>query len=183
MFCSNCGTPIYDGAKFCTACGAPVASVTVQPQTQVINADRVQPGPVVTSAAPKLPTNFALGKMFWLGILTFGIYPVVMMIKMSSYINRIARPYDGIRTMSYALIYFVFSWLTFGVLPIVWMHKFCGRIGRELRRRGIQYGFGARTFWIWGVVGSLYVVGGFIFIHKLCTAMNCLCADYNAKGV
>lgn len=34
MYCMNCGKPLKDGARFCTACGAPVQPVGTQ-QTEV----------------------------------------------------------------------------------------------------------------------------------------------------
>ena len=30
--------------------------------------------------------------------------------------------------------------------------------------------------------GSFILVGEFVYFHKLCTAMNLLCEDYNAKA-
>jgi hypothetical protein len=84
--------------------------------------------------------------------------------------------------MHYALVTFIFSWLTLGIVPLVWSHKISGRIGRELVRRNIRYGFGARTFWLWNVLGSLIIVGPYIYTHKLMSAMNRLARDYNARG-
>ena len=52
----------------------------------------------------------------------------------------------------------------------------------DLRRRGIAYDFDASTFWLWGVLGSLIVVGPFIYTHKLLKAMNLLAANYNIRG-
>ena len=56
------------------------------------------------------------------------------------------------------------------------------RIGAELGRRGINYSFGASDYWLWNVVGSLIVVGPFIFFNKLFTAMNMLSENYNVNG-
>ena len=77
---------------------------------------------------------------------------------------------------------FVFSWLTFGIAPIVWSHKIAARIGGELRRRGIDYSFGAGSFWGWNVLGSLIVVGPLVYLHKLLKAMNKLSMHYNVNG-
>jgi len=46
----------------------------------------------------------------------------------------------------------------------------------------VDYQFGAGTFWGWGILGSLILVGPFIYTHKLLTAMNRLSADYNVNG-
>lgn len=130
----------------------------------------------------QLRTNRGLAKFFLLGLITFGIYPLVVMCHISEEINIIAQKHDGKHTMHFALIYFLFSVLTLGIAPIVWTHRICARIGDELRRRGVDYDFGASTFWCWEVLGSLIVVGPFIFVHKWMKAMNLLNADYNQKG-
>ena len=69
-----------------------------------------------------------------------------------------------------------------GIVPLVWAHRFSNRVGSELLRRNLPYQFNAGTFWLWNVLGSLIVVGPFVYTHKLLTAMNMLCTDYNAKG-
>ena len=136
------------------------------------------------NAAPffKLKTNRGLLKYILLSIITFGIYPLVLMSCISSDINIIASKYDGKKTMHFCLVAFIFSWLTFGIVPIVWYHKISARIGKELTRRGISYSFGAGSFWGWNVLGSFIVVGPFIYLHKLCKAMNLLSENYNING-
>ena len=130
----------------------------------------------------KLKTNRGLLKFILLTFITFGIYPLVIMSAVSTDINIIATRYDGKKTMHFCLLVFIFSWLTFGIAPIVWYHRISARIGKELARRGIAYSFGAGSFWGWDILGSLIVVGPFIYMHKLFRAMNLLSADYNAKG-
>lgn len=134
------------------------------------------------NTAYKLKTNRGLLKYIIFTIITFGIYPLVMMSIISSDINLIASKYDGKKTMHYCLVAFIFSWLTLGIVPIVWFHKLSARIGNELARRGIAYSFGAGSFWGWNVLGSLIVVGPFIYIHKLLKAMNLLGENYNING-
>ena len=56
------------------------------------------------------------------------------------------------------------------------------RVGDELRRRNIDYQFGAKTFWLWNVLGSLILVGPFVFVHKLMKAMNRINGDFNRRG-
>ena len=129
-----------------------------------------------------LTTNFSLAKYFWLGLVTLGIYDIVMLTKISNAINTAASPYDGKKTMNYLLVIFVFSWLTLGIVPIVWYHKISGRIGRELQRRGINYNFGAKTYWLWNILGACIICGPFIYIHKLSTSMNLIDGDFNTNG-
>lgn len=132
--------------------------------------------------AKQLKTNRGLLKYILLSLVTFGIYPLVVMSTISTDINLIASRYDGKKTMHYCLLVFIFTGLTLGIAPIVWSHRISARIGNELSRRGISYSFGADTFWLCNVLGSLIVVGPFIYMHKFLKAMNLLCEDYNAKG-
>lgn len=129
-----------------------------------------------------LRTNRGLLKFILLSFITLGIYPIVCFSHISSEINWVATKHDGRHTMHYCLVFFIFSWLTLGIVPLVWSHNICDRMGDELHTRRIDYSFGAGTFWGWGIVGSLIVIGPFIFLHKFFKAMNLINADYNAKG-
>lgn len=143
-----------------------------------------------TQAAPgfapqrpaQLKTNRGLLKFILLSIITLGIYGLVVMSSVSNDINLIAGRYDGKRTMHYCLLIFIVGPITLGIGTIVWFHKISARIGAELGRRGINYGFGAADFWLWNVLGSLIVVGPFIYYHKLFVAMNKLSENYNVNG-
>ena len=136
-----------------------------------------------TSNAPSkpIPTKYSLAAMIFLGIITFGIYPLVKLCIMSVNINVIASKYDGKKTMFYILA-MLLSCVTLGIFALVWYTKFSGRIGDELNRRGLPYSFGAKDFWLWFFLGSLIIVGPFIYIHKLCKSMKMLSEDYNARG-
>ena len=127
-------------------------------------------------------TNYGMLKLILLSMITFGIYGLVVFSNMSTDINVIASKYDGKKTMHYCLLVFIFSWLTLGIAPIVWYHRLSARIGKELTRRGIAYRFGAGSFWGWTLLGSLIFVGPFVYLHKLCKAMNLLGEDYKVNG-
>lgn len=132
--------------------------------------------------AVQLPTNRGMLKLVLLGILTFGIYPLVINSKMSENINAIASRYDGKNTMHYCLLFFIVGPLTLGIGYLVWNHRFCSRIGNELLRRNLPYSFGAGSFWLWSILGIIIVIGPFIYLHKFCKAMNYLAMDYNERG-
>ena len=131
---------------------------------------------------PALKTNRSLLKMALLGFITFGIYNVVILSQMSEEINQVATRHDGRKTMHYCLIFFLLGPITGGIANFIWFHRFSRRIGQELQARRIYYAFGADTYWLWNVLGSLILVGPFIYTHRLCTAMNYLNANYNAIG-
>ena len=135
-----------------------------------------------TAPVAQLKTNRGLIKLILLSLITFGIYPLVLWSSVSNDINTIATRYDGKKTTHYLLMAFVFSWLTFGISPIVWNHKISARIGNELKRRGINYSFGAGSFWGWCVLGSLIGIGPLVYTHKQLKAMNKLSEHYNVYG-
>lgn len=161
QYCKKCGAQLADEAVVCGECGC-----------------------AVTSNAPvgQLKTNKSLLKYILLSLITFGIYGIVVMSSVSNDINIIASRYDGKKTMHFCLLTFVIAPITFGIAAFVWYHKLSNRIKNELARRGIDYSFGAGTFWGWGILGSLIVVGPFIYIHKLFKATNLLCKNYNVNG-
>lgn len=140
------------------------------------------------SQAPNIPparqlkTNRSLIKLILLPLITLGIYSIVFYTSAANDLNTIASRYDGKKTMHYCLLFFIVAPLTLGIGAIVWFHKISARMGDELRRRGIAYDFGASDFWLWNVLGSLIVVGPFIYMYKFIKAMNLLAANYNVNG-
>ena len=135
----------------------------------------------VGGPAYRCATNRAWWKMLLLGLITFGIYDICIWCKMSSDINIVASRYDGKRTMHY----FEMSYLapfTLGIYMFVWFHQFSNRLGDELRRRGIGYYISAKDFWLWSILGSLILVGPFVYLHKVCKAVNLINEHYNING-
>ena len=211
MKCSYCGTETAGWQLFCPCCGTRQAkpeevayrSAPVQPviseETQVLSfpePDFMVPEiseeeaaaefpdiPAFSDPSPALllPVKRGLAKMFFLGILTLGIYPTVIWGRLVQEVNIVCSRYDGERTMSYFGMLMVAP-ITLMVYPLVWMHALCRRIGDELQRRSLGYTFGPKAFWLWGVLGCLILVGPFVFIHKLMKAMNYMKEDYNKVG-
>ena len=137
-----------------------------------------------TSTAPigQLKTNKGLLKYILLSLITFGIYGIVVMSSVSNDINIVASRYDGKKTMHFCLLIFLVAPITLGIAGIVWYHKISARIGNELKRRNIAYSFGASDYWLWSVLGSLIIVGPFVYLHKLFKATNLMCEHYNTNG-
>lgn len=178
IFCRNCGTrqnpePVKDVPPVAVH-EAPVpmqeeiAPIVPVPEKQSFAWKSLEetPAPNVaplfgleappTPAVPRiqLPTRRGLGKMIFLGILTFGIYPTVIWSRLSGEVNMVASRYDGERTLSFFGM-ILLAPLTLGILPLVWMHKLCRRIGGELGRRNVDYAFGPRDFWLWNFLLGL----------------------------
>ena len=137
---------------------------------------------VNTAPVGQLKTNKGLLKTILLSLITFGIYPLVVMSAVSSEINIVASRYDGKKTMHFLLMAFIITPITLGIGSIVWTHNISNRIGNELKRRGIGYSFSAGTFWGWGVLGSLIGIGPLVYTHKLFKAVNLMNAHYNVNG-
>ena len=72
--------------------------------------------------------------------------------------------------------------VTLEIATIVWMHNICNRIGNELKRRQIDYSFSASDFWLWGVLGTLIIVGPFVFAHKFFKSVNLMNDSFNRYG-
>lgn len=132
--------------------------------------------------AVQLRTDRGLLKFWLLSLITFSIYGIVVLSHISSEINTVATRHDKKTTMHFCLIYFIFSWLTLGIAPLVWFHRISNRIGDEILRRNLPYSFGASDFWLWNILGSLIIVGPFVYTHKLLKAMNIMNEDYNIRG-
>ena len=203
MRCYHCGQEIPDGVERCPHCNAnqgagatvvldqaynPYAegsqNVRTSELTGVLNKSYApaQAAPIQGGApAIQFATNRALWKMIVFGLLTCGIYDIVIWCKLVTELNVAACRYDGKRTMPFFAMNSVMA-LTFGIAYFVWAHKLSNRIGAEVDRRGYDYKFSASTFWLWNVLGSLILVGPFVYLHKLLKAMNCINADFNVNG-
>ena len=184
MICKSCGADNQDGSLFCQYCGSKLnEEETDLKKSESAPADKQQQSADADyQTALNLTTNYSLLKYILLGLITLGIYDIVVLSSISTNINIVASRYDGKKTMHYCLLFFVFSWLTLGIAVLVWYHKISERIGNELARRNLQYKFSAGTFWLWGFLGALIIVGPFVYIYKMCQAMNMLDADYNKRG-
>lgn len=132
--------------------------------------------------AAQLKTNRGLLKTILLSLVTFGIYAIITYGGICDDVNLVCSRYDGRKSMNYYLLFFLIGPVTLGIGSIVWYHNICNRIGMELKRRQISYNFGAKDFWLWNVLGVLFIVGPLIFIHKLLKAVNQLNENYNQFG-
>lgn len=206
MKCQYCGAEIAGDQTYCLWCGTRQEpeilpevpkvndlkdSAPVKAETPMLPLPSVQPEPFVPAQEIRsfgqnppclqLPEKRALWKMILFGVLTLGIYPVVIWSRIVTELNLAASRYDGKRTMPYFAMVMLTPF-TLGIFAFVWMHKFCRRIGDELNRRNLDYRFGPASFWLWNVLGALILAGPFVFVHKLMKAMNKINADFNVNG-
>lgn len=174
-FCSKCGSQVHEQAVICVNCGCSLESSNPNPSAGA--------APMGQRPVRPLDTNRAWWKLLLLGIVTCGIYPLIFYSNVGSDVNEVCGRYDGKKQMHYCLVTLVLGGLTCGILPLIWWHQLSDRIGNELKRRGISYDFGAGTFWLWNVLGSMICgIGPIIYMVKLCKALNYMCEDYNNRG-
>lgn len=128
--------------------------------------------PFAQAPALQLPAKRKLWKMILFGILTLGIYPVVIWSRLVSEVNLVASRYDGERSMPF-LGMVLLAPLTLGIHALVWSNKLCRRIGTELQRRSIPYSFGSSDFWLWAFL--LSAISGICF--GICIALVSLRFD------
>ena len=135
-----------------------------------------------TPPVGQLNTKRTLVKYILLGIVTFGIYPIVFWSGISQDINTIAGRYDGKKTMHYCIATLLLGGITLGIYPLVWFHQLSNRMGAEAKRRGLNCELSAKDFWLWNILGSFIIVGPFIYANKVANCSNLLAEDYNARG-
>ena len=122
------------------------------------------------ASALQLPVKRSLWKMILFGILTLGIYPVVIWSRLVTEVNLVASRHDGERSIPFFGMVLL-SPMTLGIHSLVWCNKLFRRIGKELQRRGIAYTFGARDFWLWAFLMGflcsvcLGICGALVSLH------------------
>ena len=129
---------------------------------------------------PTLKTDRSMWRLMLFELLTCGIYNILFFIPFSFDLDRVAPKRDRSRTLNYVFA-LLLSLVTFSVVLTVWHYQIAQRVEEALERRKIDYEFTTGTFWGWYFFGSFILVGQFVYFHKLCRAMNLLCADYNAN--
>ena len=131
---------------------------------------------------PMLKTDRKMWKLVLLHFVTLGIYSIFFFTPFSDDIDRIAPRSDRSKTFNY-LPAFVLSIFTYSIVLDVWHYQMARRVEEAIEVRRIDYEFGTKDFWCWFILGSFILVGPFVYLHKLCKAMNMLCEDYNEKDL
>ena len=132
--------------------------------------------------ATKLSTNRSFWKFFFLNLITLGFYSIFFFSTIAYDLDKIDPRHDGSKTMSY-LVAFLISYFTFGIVLCCWHYGAAKRVEEAMTRRNIPSNFGTGTFWGWFILGNLIGIGPFVYVYKLCRAMNQLCESYNENPV
>lgn len=130
---------------------------------------------------PKLKTDRNVWRFIILGILTLGLYELMFFIPLSFDLDKVSPPRERTKTMNY-LTAWILSLFTFKIVIYIWHYMFVSRVADALAERDIAYKFDTGDFWSWCVLGSLILIGPYVYVHKLCKAMNLLCESYNENN-
>lgn len=202
MYCGHCGKNNSDDSKVCSNCGSPLkrpvhvgaaysgasasSNSAYNSYTVDSNMNNTAYAPPANNAVSRsailLTTNRAWWKMFLLGIVTLGIYPMIANELMVHDLNLAASRSDGKRTFSPMLASFLGA-ITLFVFYFVWNHQYANRLGNELCRRGTNYKISAFHFWIFGILLSFTIVCPIIYLHKVIKATNLINEDFNRRGM
>ena len=96
--------------------------------------------------------------------------------------NRLLLRMNGSKTFNFLFAYLI-GMVTGSIAILVWFYHITDRVEEALLERGFDDSvISMSDFWLWYVLGSLILVGPFVYFHKLCKAMNMLCVDFNEKN-
>ena len=199
MFCSNCGTQLNDGEKFCPNCGAPVGgnvenagnvneeikgfSAEEAAQNVAHNADAYNSA--ANGYTYQVPYNFmplktdrSLLIFVLLSIVTCGIYTWVFIYQLIKDVN-IACEGDGDDTPGFWM-FFLLTMVTCGIYGYVWYYKLGNRLQVNCARYGQPTTEGGSAVLLWMILGVwLCGIGAFIAWNILINNTNTVCSGYN----
>jgi len=151
-----------------------------QPGQQQYQQPAQQQQPPQQPSAQALRTDYSLGKLILLSIITFGIYSLVFQSRLIKDIN-ITAVRDGKRTTG-LFVMILLTIITFGIYGIVWQVMFIQRVENENKRRNTGVSFGLMDWVIFNLLLSWTIVCPFIFLNKQIKAFNAINASYNTYG-
>ena len=202
MFCSNCGTQVEEGTRYCPNCGAPLDTGEIKGFTYNDQAYSSYDAGTDNSNSSFNSTNsngafsgntFGAGNSFnvmplrtdrsllifiLLSFVTCGIYTYIFMYQLIKDIN-IACEGDGEDTLG-LLMYLLLTIITCGIYGYYWFYK----VGNRLSTNAERYGFSApengTAVLLWMLVGQLLCgIGPFIAWNIIINNTNLVCAGYN----
>ena len=126
--------------------------------------------------------NRGFWKFFLLGIITLGIYDIVVLTDAGHEINEIRAGKDR-PLPNFVLVFFV-GILSLGLLWLIYVCRLSGQVGREARRRNLsQHPTSAASFALWSTLGLLLIVGPAVALHRLFVCLNDVEKDVNDEIV
>ena len=108
----------------------------------------------------------------FLGVLTLGIYDVVVMTKIREEVETLMEGKSFRRLLPPVAVY-ILGWLTLGIAPLIWAIRLSAEVEILALERGLgRPPFSARWFGLWASLGALILVGPFIALTRLIRTLN-----------
>jgi len=127
-----------------------------------------------------LKTNRGFWKVFFLSIITFGIYELYYIHCMAKEVNLTCAE-DGNKDVGGLAFYFFMSIITFGMYSLYWNYKVCDRMAALVLRNGGQPRLTGGGWLLWSILGSMIIVGPLVAMVKQIHLWNDANEIYNSK--
>ena len=126
-----------------------------------------------------LKTNRGFWKVFFLTLITFGIYSWYMIHKMSQEANLVDP--NG-KKVGGLVAFILLSLITFGIYALYWNYKVCNKFAANVRTGGTEPKFDGSKYLLWALLGSLIIVGPIVAFVKELHLWNDSNKVYNAQN-
>ena len=129
----------------------------------------------------ELKTSRGLLSYFLLSAITFGIYPLYYMHRVSVELNETCSE-DG-KTTRGLIATLLLTLITFGIYPIIWWYSAAERMNNYgIRNNVSKVTISGGSYLLWNIFGSLlFGIGPFVALYKFIHSHNAVNMHYNAK--
>ena len=132
----------------------------------------------------KLNDQRRMWKYIVFGILTLGIYPLILMYTMNNDINtacNAVQDEDEYKSPNYIIV-ILLSIITLGIYHFFWYYKQGNRIQHVGAKYGIMIDEKGSTYLLWIIAGAfLFGIGPYVAIYLLINNSNRICKAYNSR--
>ena len=129
-----------------------------------------------------LKTNRSVWKYIFFGIITLGIYDLVLIHEMARDLNRIGEG-DGSKPTAGLLKCILLSCVTLGIYWFIWIYSFQERMADNASRYSVNVRESGAVVLLWSLLGALALgIGPFVAMHMMLSNLNKLAKAYNQKN-
>ena len=126
-------------------------------------------------------SNRSLVKYILLSIVTFGIYSLYFIYKLSNDMNLICAG-DGKNTAGLLKI-ILLNIITCGIYSWIWYYGIGNRLAENAPRYGLKFIENGTTILMWMLFGAVLCgIGPFVALHIIIKNTNALANEYNARN-
>ena len=126
-----------------------------------------------------LKTNRGFWKVFFLDLITLGIYELYLIHKMAQEANLVdmkGRKVGGL------IFFIIFSALTAGIYCLYWNYKVCEKFANNVRSAGQTPRLTGGTWILWTILGSFIIIGPLVAFVKQLHLWNDSNAVFNSRN-